>query len=39
MNKPVYLRISVLELNKILMCKFLYDYVKPKFDEKLNCVI
>ena len=30
MNKPVYLVLSILELNKILMYEFWYDYVKPK---------
>ena len=30
MNKPVYLGISILELSKILMYEFWYDYVKPK---------
>ena len=34
MNKPVNLGLSILELSKILMHKFWYDYVKPKFDEK-----
>ena len=34
MNKPVHLGLSVLELSKILMCEFWYDYVKPKYDEK-----
>ena len=34
MNKSVYLGLSMLELSKILMHKFLYDYVKPKYDEK-----
>ena len=34
MNKPVYLGLSILELSKILMCEFWYDYVKPKFGEK-----
>ena len=34
MNKPVYLGLSVLELSKILMYEFWYDYVKPKSDEK-----
>ena len=34
MNKPVYLGLSVLELSKILMCEFEYDYVKPKQGEK-----
>ena len=27
MNKPVYLGLSVLELSKILMHEFWYDYV------------
>ena len=30
MNKPVYLGLSILELSKILMHEFRYDYVKPK---------
>ena len=34
MNKPVYLGLSLLELSKILMYEFLYDYVKPKYGEK-----
>ena len=29
-NKPVYLRPSMLKLSKILMFEFRYDYVKPK---------
>ena len=39
MNKTVYLALSVLELSKILMCEFWYDYVKPKYSEKAKCVI
>ena len=34
MNKPVYLGLSKLELSKILMSEFWYDYLKPKFGEK-----
>ena len=34
MNKPVYLGLSMLDLSKILMYEFWYDYVKSKFDEK-----
>ena len=34
MNKPIYLGISMLELSKILMYEFWYDYVKPKYGEK-----
>ena len=33
MNKPVYLGISVLEISKIVMDKFWYHYVKPKYGE------
>ena len=32
MNKPVYLGLSILELSKILMYEFWYDYVKPKMQ-------
>ena len=34
MNKPVYLGLSVRELNKILMHQFWYNDVKPKYGEK-----
>ena len=30
MNKPVYLGLSVLQISKIWMYEFWYDYVKPK---------
>ena len=36
MNKPAYLGLSTLELSKIVMHQFQYDYVKPKFGEKAN---
>ena len=34
MNKLVFLGLSILELSKILMYEFRYDYVKPKYKEK-----
>ena len=34
MNKPVYLGFSILELSKILMHEFPYDYGKPTYGEK-----
>ena len=36
MNKPVHVGLSILELGKTLMYKFWYDYVKPKWDEKIE---
>ena len=40
MNKPVFLDLSILEMNKIVMYEFWYDYVKPKYGEraKLCCI-
>ena len=37
MNKPIYLGLSILEISKILMYEFWYDYMKPKYndDDKL----
>ena len=33
MNKSVYLRLPILEISKILMYEFWYDYIKPKYQE------
>ena len=30
-NKPIYLGLSILEISKILMYEFWYDYMKPKY--------
>ena len=40
MNKAVYLGLSILELSKMLMYEFWYDFVKPKYHEKVkfNCI-
>ena len=38
MNKPVYLGLSILEINEIVIYEFWYDYVKPKYGEKQNYV-
>ena len=35
LNKPIYAGFSILELSKLLMCKFYYDYVCNKSDAKL----
>ena len=31
LNKPPYIRMCILELSKVLMCKFHYDYIKNKY--------
>ena len=36
MNKPGSLGLSALELSKILMYEFWYDYVKPKYCKKVK---
>ena len=40
MNKPIYLGLSILDISKILMYEFWYDYMKPKYgnDVKLCCM-
>ena len=32
MNKPIYLGLSILEISKILMYEFWYDYIKSKYN-------
>ena len=34
MNKPVYLDLPILELSRIVMYEFWYDYIKPKHGKK-----
>ena len=34
MNKPVYLGMCILELSKIIMFDFHYQYIKPKYGDK-----
>ena len=36
MNKPIYLGLSRLEISKILMYEFWYDYMKPKYGNKVK---
>ena len=40
MNKPIYLGLSILEISKILIFEFWYDYMKPKCNDnvKLCCM-
>ena len=36
MNKPIYLALSILDISKILMYKFWYDYMKPKYGNRVK---
>ena len=36
MNKPVYLGQAILDLSKIVMYEFHYDYMKPKYGNNLK---
>ena len=36
MNKPIYLGQAILDISKTLMYEFRYDYIKPKYKEKLR---
>ena len=36
MNKPIFLGLSILEISKILMYEFWYDYMKPKYNNKVK---
>ena len=35
-NKPVYLGLSILDLSKAIMYEFHYDYIKPKYNDRVN---
>ena len=34
MNKPIYLGMSILDINKTLMYEFWYDYIKRKYGDR-----
>ena len=36
MNKAVYLGLAILDISKTLMYEFYYDYLKPKYDDKIK---
>ena len=36
MNKLIYLGLSILEISKTLMYEFWYDYIKPKYNNKVK---
>ena len=35
-NKPVYLGLSILDLSKVIMYEFHYDYIKPKYNDRVS---
>ena len=36
MNKPIYLGLSILEISKMLMYEFWYNYMKPKYNDNVK---
>ena len=36
MNKRIYLGLSILDISKILMYEFWYDYIKPKYNDNVK---
>ena len=36
MKRLLYLGLSILELSKIVICEYLYDYVRLKYGEKIK---
>ena len=36
MNKPIYLGLSILEISKLIMYEFWYNYMKPKYGDNVK---
>ena len=36
LNKPIYLGLPILEISKLLMYEFWYEYMKPKYDDNVK---
>ena len=36
MNTPIYLGQAILDISKTLMYEFWYDYIKPKYEDKVK---
>ena len=36
LNKPIYLGLPILEISKLLMYEFWYDYMKPKYGDNVK---
>ena len=39
MNKPIYLGLSILDLSKIVMYTFWYDYIKLKYQDNAKTIL
>ena len=39
LNKPAYIGICILELSKVLMFEFHYDYIKNKYDNNSTLLL
>ena len=39
MKKPIYLGLSKLEISKIIMYEFWYDYVKKKYGDMVKVML
>src|SRR3977135_4532256 len=39
LNKPIYCGIKILDLSKVHMYQFLYDYIKPKYPGKYSTLL
>lgn len=38
MNKPIVIGMSILDISKVVMCEFHYNYMKPKYGENVEVV-
>ena len=39
LNKPSYVGVAILDLSKVLMYNFFYNYLKPKYDDRVKLLM